>query len=337
MYQINSQPNFNVEDVLNIIIEHIDNHKQYGRKNGKPKDEYTSTLVKEAESNNNLKEYLTQYENRYKQNGGRLYTIAGQDERLGNVCGIPIDDMKKLYKDFYSKSDSTFLDYRLRARLTDLVRISCPICETPWGEVEDEIDHVLPKSLFPQYAITPINLICICSDCNSSKNDQIGSTETSGIINPYFNFINLTKYVECDVQINSNNTDFDITIKLKENNDLPDLDDLKYGRLEFFYEKCYKLHKRKGKAVRTRILQDILRMVSENRRLSIEEVQDFFKDIKEGINLEELQGKGQLSDEFLKFLLADKMSDMNYDIYDVFNSLVEQLRNEKIEEPEENF
>lgn len=337
MYRISRQPNFNVQDVLNIIIEHINTHEKYGRKKGKSEDEYTSTLVQRAERNSNLKEYLTQYENCYKQNGDRLYTIAGPDERLGDVLGIPIDDMKKLYKDFYSKSDSAFLNYRLRAKLTDLVKISCPICETPWGEVEDEIDHVLPKSLFPQYAITPINLICICRDCNSSKNDRIGPAETSGIINPYFNFINLTKYVECDVQINSNNIDFDITIKLKENNDLPDLDDSKYGRLEFFYEKCYKLHKRKGKAVRTRILQDILRMASEHRGLSIEEVQDFFKDIKEGINLEELQEKGQLSDEFLKFLLADKMSNMNYDIYYVFISLVEQLRNENIEEPEENF
>lgn len=35
-----------------------------------------------------------------------------------------------------------------------------------------QVEHILPKSLFPQFLLEPINLIVICPTCNSEKGDQ---------------------------------------------------------------------------------------------------------------------------------------------------------------------
>ena len=333
MYQI-TPPNFNVQEVLDIILQHLNTNNRYGKKQSPP---HLSTLVKEAYRNQNLSQYLTEYEERYKVHRSRLYDIAGTNERLDTVLGISVEDMEKLYNDFYTKSQSAFLGYGLRKRLRNLTKTTCPICETPWGELVDELDHVLPKKFFPQYAITPINLVCICRDCNTTKLATIGDTDSSGIINPYFNFINLAKYVKCEVKVNSNDTDFDILVKLKDNDELPDLTPNQHSRIKFFYNDCYELHKRKGIAVRTRILPSLIENLLNHRNLSIQVVRDYFSDLKDGIDVRELQNRGQLSDEFLRYILADELSTMTYDVYNVFYYLVEQRRNENSEIPEEIF
>lgn len=333
MYRI-TPPNINVQDVLNIILQHLNTHARYGKRQSPP---HLSTLVIEAYQNHNLSQYLTEYERHYNVHSSALYDIAGTEERLDTVLGISVKDMEKLYNDFYTKSKTDFLGYGLRKRLRDLTKNACPICETPWGELVDELDHVLPKAIFPQYAITPINLVCICKDCNNTKLDTIGDTDSSGIINPYFNFINLAKYVKCEVKVNSNDTDFDILVKLKDNNELPDLRPNQHSRIKFFYNDCYKLNERKGIAVRTRILPNLIENLLNHRNLSIQVVRGYFSDLKDGIDVRELQNRGQLSDEFLRYILADELSTMTYDVYKVFYYLVEQRRNENSEIPEEIF
>ena len=333
MYQINP-PNFNVQNVLDIILHHLNTHTRYGKRQSSP---HLSTLVIEAYQNRNLSQYLTEYERRYNAHSRVLYDIAGTNERLDTVLGISVKDMEKLYNDFYTKSKTDFLGYGLRKRLRDLTNNACPICETPWGELVDELDHVLPKAIFPQYAITPINLVCICKDCNYTKLDKIGDTNSSGIINPYFNFIKLAKYVKCEVKDNSNGTDFDILVKLKDNNELPDLTPNQHSRIKFFYNDCYELNKRKGIAVRTRILPNFIENLLNYRNLSIQVVRDYFSDLKDGIDVRELQNRGQLSDEFLRYILADELSTMTDDVYNVFYYLVEQRRNENSDIPEEIF
>lgn len=62
------------------------------------------------------------------------------------------------------------------------------------------VDHYLPKAYFIPYAITPINLLPCCSDCNKSKNDLRVLEESKMFINPYFDNINELKWLECHVK-----------------------------------------------------------------------------------------------------------------------------------------
>ena len=65
----------------------------------------------------------------------------------------------------------------------------CPYCNL---DNTSELDHFLPKSVFYDYAVTPINLIPICVTCNSIqyKGEKCPHAEQGGpvdyILHPYF-------------------------------------------------------------------------------------------------------------------------------------------------------
>lgn len=60
----------------------------------------------------------------------------------------------------------------------------CPFCGGIG--VPKNLDHFLPKSLFPQFSIFPNNLIPSCLDCNlSEKKENFSSTPEHQIIHPY--------------------------------------------------------------------------------------------------------------------------------------------------------
>lgn len=61
----------------------------------------------------------------------------------------------------------------------------CPICEI--GR-PSELDHYLPKSSFPALAVTPSNLVPICSECNkvTRKGAYSPNTQEDSLYHPYF-------------------------------------------------------------------------------------------------------------------------------------------------------
>ena len=94
---------------------------------------------------------------------------------------VSAEEMKQLYND-------KFVNHKnVRQKYYDKIMIStngiCPICEV--GQAGN-LDHYMPKSLYPTYALTPYNLIPICRDCNyNKKNDTFGSYEQAAF-HPYY-------------------------------------------------------------------------------------------------------------------------------------------------------
>jgi len=78
-----------------------------------------------------------------KQVGGALETIFSR--RLGHF--------RKLYNDLTRHFEATF-------------ESTCPYCNL--GE-QWEHDHYLPKSVYPEFALYPSNLVPICKSCNGKK------------------------------------------------------------------------------------------------------------------------------------------------------------------------
>lgn len=62
----------------------------------------------------------------------------------------------------------------------------CPACGV--GAVR-QVDHHMPKSLFPYLAVVPNNLLPICSDCNFTKNDNAPTCYEEQTLHPYFDDI----------------------------------------------------------------------------------------------------------------------------------------------------
>ncbi len=59
----------------------------------------------------------------------------------------------------------------------------CPLCGI--GTVST-LDHYLPKSVFPQLAVTPTNLVAACRDCNTAKKDNFIADPNLQTIHPYY-------------------------------------------------------------------------------------------------------------------------------------------------------
>jgi hypothetical protein len=59
----------------------------------------------------------------------------------------------------------------------------CPLC----GQgVVSTLDHHLPEARYPELAVTPLNLVPACSDCNRAKHNWYPLTAGHQTLHPYF-------------------------------------------------------------------------------------------------------------------------------------------------------
>lgn len=59
----------------------------------------------------------------------------------------------------------------------------CPFCD---HRNISTVDHILPKTHYPIFAVTPINLVGCCADCNKVKHDAIPTSALDIVLHPYF-------------------------------------------------------------------------------------------------------------------------------------------------------
>jgi 5-methylcytosine-specific restriction endonuclease McrA len=62
--------------------------------------------------------------------------------------------------------------------------LSCPMCGSP---TTGSLDHYLPRSVYPEFAVMAANLVPACTHCNSVvKGDTFRGNEPERFIHPYF-------------------------------------------------------------------------------------------------------------------------------------------------------
>jgi len=59
----------------------------------------------------------------------------------------------------------------------------CPLCSQ---RIATTLDHYLPKSKYPSFSVTPINLIPSCTDCNKGKLAEFPTKSEEQTLNPYY-------------------------------------------------------------------------------------------------------------------------------------------------------
>jgi hypothetical protein len=108
-----------------------------------------------------------------------LFEILPEDNIDNSVTR---DEMDTIYKGHLSRLGS-------RSRYVyDAIRTStrhgiCPLC----GHRQvATLDHYLAKSLHPIFAVTPLNLIPSCSDCNKAKLNRQPARASDQTLHPYF-------------------------------------------------------------------------------------------------------------------------------------------------------
>lgn len=105
-------------------------------------------------------------------------------------------EMETLYTQTLSRQESTARPYY------DAMRGSAPnnICPYCGQRTVSTLDHYLPKSIHPALAVTPINLVPACSECNKVKLDFQPPTAKDQILHPYFDDVSAEVWLNASVQ-----------------------------------------------------------------------------------------------------------------------------------------
>lgn len=121
----------------------------------------------------------------------RLYTYAASDLISP---GITKAEMVKLYTQKLSKSG------HLARNHYDSIKSGaqrCPLCAVRGVTT---LDHYLPKSEHPIFAVYPLNLIPACRDCNTDKLANVAAMHSEETLHPYYDDIDADEWLMATVE-----------------------------------------------------------------------------------------------------------------------------------------
>lgn len=102
-----------------------------------------------------------------------------------HIGHVNADEMKSVYNSRFVRKETPgrkYYDQLLAAAPNG----KCPLCNQ---RIASTLDHYLPKMKFPIYAVTPINLIPSCFECNKGKLQEVPTTKEEATLHPYFDDI----------------------------------------------------------------------------------------------------------------------------------------------------
>ena len=121
-----------------------------------------------------------------------LHTILVQEEEEGIVRK---SEMIKVYDDKFSKKGQPGRTYYDKLKAAPRLK-KCPLCGY---RIVSTLDHHLPKTKYPIFAVTPVNLIPACFDCNKIKEAANPKSAEEETLHPYFDDIETELWLEADV------------------------------------------------------------------------------------------------------------------------------------------
>lgn len=183
-------PHFSVEDILDELLSDMTKTKEV-------KDEYGNLSQKKyidlfsAEIKNRIFVFEKSYIDLAKE--GKLHKLKPEDCMVSDEIGK--EEMEFLYE---QKLVTKYRDsYYLRLRTNENNNFSqCVYCER---DLVTDLDHLLPQSKFPIFAVTPANLIPSCHTCNKNK-----SASLVDIVNPYYEDTTKENWLKCTIILKNN-------------------------------------------------------------------------------------------------------------------------------------
>lgn len=159
-----NQPTFRVEDLVNLCVTTVDSADLRLRILGEVQE-------------------LVRLEAGYFQRGrdNELFELIEADA-IGRVT---VEEMKWLYTNKLARANSVGRPYYDALMLGAKGKI-CPYC----GQRKvSTLDHYLSKSVHPAYALTPINLVPSCKDCNMDTRVRRADKKEDQTFHPYFDSV----------------------------------------------------------------------------------------------------------------------------------------------------
>ena len=122
-------------------------------------------------------------------------TLFLEAEGVTHNKDITIQDLVDLYKDKLVKKNYSIRTYY------DQIRTSSQLCAYCGERLVSTVDHFLAKTKYPNFAITPINLIPCCSDCNKIKDNYKYDRKEHLFFHPYEEDTNSFKWLKAKLEI----------------------------------------------------------------------------------------------------------------------------------------
>lgn len=72
----------------------------------------------------------------------------------------------------------------------------CPFCG---HRIVSTLDHSLPKANHPLFAVTPVNLVPCCKDCNHAKGTQTATAEEEQLLHPYYDDVTADRWLFAEI------------------------------------------------------------------------------------------------------------------------------------------
>ncbi|MFA6741337.1 MAG: hypothetical protein WCR78_07575 [Arcobacteraceae bacterium] len=134
-------------------------------------------------------------------------------ENFNTLEELSKDQMPRLNDDIHNKLYGLYdLDNEVTKALKSEIKkhhksqrqtyngLKCVYCGIKRQEAED-LDHYLPRSIFPAYSILSYNLIFVCKTCNQDFKKALFVEDDGSrcIINPYFDEIEIYNFLKCTI------------------------------------------------------------------------------------------------------------------------------------------
>lgn len=267
MYKLD-RPLKTIEDFYLQMIRNMHNNKENGFKRNR--------LI-------GIKDELISEENNYIELGekGELYNIVRHENVVNGTYIVSRQEMKSLYDSNFVKATETnnagreIYDY-LKDRAKDNI---CPYCSIRRVR---QIDHYIPKAHFPKFAVTPINLVPICKECNEDKKTKASNFAEEMFIHPYFEDVNHFEWLKCYVDEGSWPITFKYEVEVQN-----DSYELLRKRIHKQYEELKIYEEFESKSIR--YFRERVRSISGEYELSgIDSIRKSFEREEESIRHEDL-------------------------------------------------
>ena len=73
----------------------------------------------------------------------------------------------------------------------------CPLCDQ---RNVSTLDHFLPKTVYPVFAVTPTNLVGVCAECNRAKSALAPTNAAATLLHPYFDEVSNQQWLFARVE-----------------------------------------------------------------------------------------------------------------------------------------
>lgn len=168
---------------------------------GKPnliaQDVFTTCISRVRDPN--LKRRLTNITNNVVTASNQFDNLAttNQLHRIGrqvNVGGVITKrgNERRLYPKDGQKNSPGRDAYDLL--FNSAVQGKCPLCAQ---RIVSTLDRRLPKAHYPALAVTPLNLVPACSDCNKAKLANLPTTSSEETLHPYYDYVERAPVAVC--------------------------------------------------------------------------------------------------------------------------------------------